>query len=299
MIDASEVLTYRYRVFRPPAEADSLIIQVATGCPHNHCFFCGMYKQAVYAVRPWSEVYEEVRAYARLDPDVTRIFLADGDVMVLPFARLARMLTDLRDLFPKLARVSLYANGRSILAKSDEELAELRRLKLHTLYLGLESGDEQILRAQGKPETAGEMIEAVTRAQARGLRLSVMILLGLGGKERSGEHAAATAAAVSRMQPRLLSALRVVPIPGTPLQAMVESGRFQPLTEVETVEELRAMVEGFELKSTVFRANHVSNVMPVEARFPRDKQRLLEELRRELASGRLSRTSPGPMPFVL
>ena len=292
-------LTYTYRVFRPPAEADSLIVQVATGCPHNHCLFCGMYKKVPYRVRPWTEVLSELRACAARDPHVTRIFLADGDVMHLPFEQLQTMLTDLGALFPRLTRISSYANGRSILAKDPDQLTALRHLKLHTLYLGLESGDEEILRAQAKPETAEEMIQAVCRAQECGLRLSVMILLGLGGREHSERHARATAIAVSRMQPRLLSALRVVPIPGTGLQALVDQGRFEPLTEYGAVVELQNMVREFELAGTIFRANHVSNVLPVEARFPKDKERLLQELQDELDSGDLSRTSAGPMPFSL
>lgn len=294
-----EPLTYRYRVFRPPAEAESLIVQVTYGCPHNHCLFCGMYKGVPYTVRPWAEVREELRRSARRLRDTRRVFLADGDAMHLPFEQLREILTDLDALLPALARVSLYANGRSILAKSDAELAELRRLKLHTLYLGLESGDGEVLRRQGKTDTVDEMVGAAQRAQAQGLRLSVMVLLGLGGRERSRRHARATAAAVNRMQPRLLSALRVVPIPGTALQELVDRGTFAPLTEYETVAELRAMVSEFELNGTIFRANHVSNVMPVEARLPKDKARLLAELEAALQTGDLDRQSPGPMPFAL
>lgn len=294
-----EPLTYRYRVFRPPAEADSLIVQVTYGCPHNHCLFCGMYKGVPYTVRAWAEAREELRRAARRLRDTRRVFLADGDAMHLPFERLQEILTDLGALLPALSRISLYANGRSILAKTDAQLAELRRLKLHTLYLGLESGDDDVLRRQGKSDTVDEMVEAVRRAQAQGLRLSVMVLLGLGGRGHSERHAHATAAAVNRMQPRLLSALRVVPIPGTALQELVDRGTFAPLTEYETVAELRAMVSALELDGTIFRANHVSNVLPVEARFPKDKARLLAELEAALQTGGLDRQSPGPMPFTL
>jgi radical SAM superfamily enzyme YgiQ (UPF0313 family) len=292
-------LTYRYRVFRPPAEADSLIVQVAYGCPHNRCLFCGMYKGVPYGVRPWAQVHDELRRAARQLREARRVFLADGDVMHLPFPQLRQMLQDLGEVLPALARVNLYANGRSVLAKSDAELCELRRLKLQTLYLGLESGDEEVLRRQCKGDTAAEMVLATQRAQAQGLRLSVMVLLGLGGREGSDRHADATAAALNRMQPRLLSALRVVPIPGTPLQRLVDDGRFALLTEYETVAELRRLVSGLDLEGTVFRANHVSNVLPVEARLPRDRERVLAELEAALASGTLDRESPGPMPFAL
>jgi radical SAM superfamily enzyme YgiQ (UPF0313 family) len=295
----SDPLHYRYRVFRPPAEADSLIIQVAYGCPHNHCGFCGMYKNVPYAVRPWPEVHEELRRAARKLQGTRRVFLADGDVMHLPFAALRGILLDLGTLFPLLARVNLYANGRSILAKSDAELGELRQLKLQTLYLGLESGDDGVLRQQGKADTVDEMVLAAQRAQAQGLRLSVMVLLGLAGRAGSERHAQATASAANRMQPRLLSALRVVPIPGTALQRSVDAGRFDPLTEYETVVELHAMIGGFELDGTIFRANHVSNALPLEARFPKDKALALATLQAALNSDALDRTSPGPMPFTL
>jgi radical SAM superfamily enzyme YgiQ (UPF0313 family) len=295
----SEPLNYRYRVFRPPAEADSLIIQVAYGCPHNHCLFCGMYKGVPYAVRPWPEVRAELQRAVRRLRDTRRVFLADGDVMHLPFPALREILTDLGALFPSLARVNLYANGRSILVKTDAELAELRRLKLQTLYMGLESGDDEVLRQQGKAETVDEMVCAAQRAQAQGLRLSVMVLLGLGGQAGSERHARASAAAANRMQPRLLSALRVVPIPGTGLQRLVDEGRFVSLTEYETVVELQAMIRGFELDGTIFRANHVSNALPLEARFPKDKAAALAALQVALDADTLDRAAPGPMPFTL
>jgi radical SAM superfamily enzyme YgiQ (UPF0313 family) len=294
-----EPLHYRYRVFRPPAEADSLIVQVAYGCPHNQCLFCGMYKGVPYAARPWPEVRAELERAARRLRQTRRVFLADGDVMHLPFPALQEMLIDLGTLFPALARVNLYANGRSILAKSDAELCELRSLKMQTLYLGLESGDDAVLRRQGKTETVDDMVLAVQRAQAQGLRLSVMVLLGLGGRAGSRRHAEATAAAVNRMQPRLLSALRVVPVPGTGLHRLVEQGRFDELTEYDTVVELRSLISDLQLDGTIFRANHVSNAWPLEARFPKDKEEALRTLRHVLDANTLDRTSPGPMPFSL
>jgi len=195
--------------------------------------------------------------------------------------------------------VGAYANGRSILAKSREQLAQLRALKLHTLYLGLESGDEAVLREVHKGETAAGMVEAVQRAQAAGLRLSVMVLLGLAGPERSRAHAQATAAALNRMQPRLFSALRVIPVPGTALYRQVQQGAFRPLTEFEAVAELRCLIEHLELDGTVFRANHSSNVVPLEGRLSRDQAALLAALDRLLASGALDAATPGPPPLWL
>ncbi len=286
-------------MFRPPAEADSLILQVDQGCPYNRCTFCGMYRRVPYRRQTLPAIQLMIAAEARRAPDTRRVFLADGDVMRRPFDELQAILLLLNKHFPALARVNLYATGGAIQSKSDAELQSLRELKLHTLYLGLESGDEATLQAVRKGETAAGMIEGGRRAQANGLRVSVMILLGLGGKIRSQEHARATAIALNAMQPRLLSALRVVPVPGTELQADVTAGRFLPVTERQTVEELRLMVQGLTLTNTVFRANHSSNVIPLEARLPRDQARLLAQLDRLLASGHLDAESPGEQPLWL
>ena len=280
-------------MFRPPAEADSLILQVDQGCPHNCCTFCGMYSGVRYYSLSLEEVGGIIASEGRRYSGVQRIFLADGDVMRRSFEELRAILEMLNERFPRLARVGVYANGSSIGEKSDEELRDLRGLKLHTLYMGLESGDEGVLKRCGKGERVEQMVSAGVKAQECGLRMSVMVLLGLGGVERTSEHALHTAEAVNKMQPRLLSALRVVPIEGTRLYEDVEEGRFCQLTERQVVEELRSIVSGLELKSTVFRANHSSNVVPLEGRLPKDRERLLAEMDGLLRSGRLDEGSPG------
>ncbi len=285
--------------FRPPAEADSLILQIDQGCPHNCCTFCGMYRRLTYRSLDVAGVHSLIIRESRRHPEAMRVFLSDGDVMRRPFGELRDILGMLNESLPGLARVSLYANGSSIDAKSQEELRTLRSLKLHTLYMGLESGDEDVLRHCRKGETAAQMIRAGTAAQAAGLRMSVMVLLGLGGVDHSREHAALTAQALNRMQPRLLSALRVIPVPGTELYDDLVGGSFRQLTEHGAVRELRDLISRLELESTVFRANHSSNVVPLEGRFPRDSQRLLAELDGLLAANALDRKSPGPMPLWL
>ena len=285
-------MQYTERLFRPPAEAESLIFQVALGCPHNTCRFCAMYKGVPYRVRPQEEVLAEFAQAARQRPEERRVFLADGDVMALSFERLRALLEALNRLFPHLARVNLYANGSSILAKRDAELEALRQLKLNTLYVGLESGDEELLKKVDKGETAEGMREAVQRAQAAGLKCSVMVLLGLGGRAGSARHAEATATLLNRMQPRLLSALRLVDVPGTD---MYEG--YQTVTEYGAVSELIRLLRGLELKKTVFRANHTSNPVPLEGRFPKDRGALVALL--ESLLPRLDKTGPGRLPFSL
>jgi len=285
-------MQYMERLFRPPAEAESLIFQVALGCPHNTCRFCAMYKGVPYRVRPQEEVLAEFAQAARRHPGERRIFLADGDVMALSFERLRTLLEALNRLFPRLARVNLYANGSSIQAKSDAELETLRQLKLNTLYVGLESGDELLLKKMDKGETAAGMCRAVQRAQAAGLKGSVMVLLGIGGREGSARHAEATAALLNRMQPRLLSILRFVDVPGTKM----DEG-YQAVTEYEAVDELIRLLRGLELEKTVFRANHTSNPVPLEGRFPKDRERLVSLL--ESLLPQLDETGPGRLPFSL
>ncbi len=288
-----------HTLFRPPAEAYSLIIRIADGCPWNQCTFCGMYKGVDCRFQTLEEIEDSVSNAWKELPQARRIFLADGDVMALPFGKLKAVLEMLNTRFPRLARVNVYANGHSILQKSELELRELRTLKLNTLYMGLESGHEETLRAVKKRETAEEMIEAGQRAQMAGLKMSVMVLTGLGGQKNAPLHTAATTDALNRMQPRLLSTLRVIPIPGTELHDEEQSGNFKPLTEYQAVEELKAMIQGLELESTVFRANHSSNILPLEGRLPKDKDRLLHELVALLAAGTLDTTSPGPPPLSL
>jgi len=283
---------YTDRLFRPPAEAESLIFQVAYGCPHNTCRFCAMYKGLPYQVRPPAEVLAEFALAARRYPQTRRIFLADGDVMVLSFERLRTLLEELGRLFPRLARINVYANGSSIASKSDDELRTLRQLKLSTLYVGLESGDEELLRKVDKGETAAGMCAAVQRAQSAGFRCSVMILLGIGGREGSVRHADATAALLNRMQPRLLSALRFVDVTGTDMYP-----GYQTVSEFEAVSELIRILQGLELEQTVFRANHSSNPVPLEGRFPKDRDALITRL--ESLLPRLDRHGPGRLPYAL
>lgn len=271
-----------------------MIFQVAYGCPSNSCCFCRMYKGVKYHKRDRNELSAEIRKAGARYPETGRVFLADGNVMDFSFEELKGILEELNEAFPKLARVNVYANGSSILEKSEAELAELHRLKLNTLYMGLESGDEEVLKLIKKSETAADMIKAVNLAQGVGLRCSVMVLLGIGGKKYSRQHVVNTAIAVNLMQPRLLSALRFIEVAGTLMYKEYES-----ITEYEAVSELRELVYNLDLKKTVFRANHASNPVPLGGRFPQDREKLLGEIDYMLRSGRLDEKGPGHVPIYL
>lgn len=290
-------MKYIEPLFRPPAEHNSLIFQVAYGCPHNTCTFCEMYKSVSYSIRDRDELFKEITLAGKLYPKTRRIFLADGDVMLLKQDYLLSILEALNKNFPRLTRVNTYANGSSILQKTAQELCELRNLKLHTLYVGLESGDEELLLKVNKGETASKMVEAVRIAQDADLRCSVMILLGLGGKSGTEQHAIETAKALNKMQPRLLSALRYIDVSYN--DNIKIFNEYIPLSECEAVCELRNIVSNLELTKTVFRANHTSNPIPIEGRFPKDKDNIIQFLNNQINSGIFENDTIGNVPLWL
>lgn len=288
-------IKYKEPLFRPPAEADSLIFQVAYSCPHNSCRFCLMFKGVRYEVRATDEVLSEIEKAGRTNRNERRFFLADGDVMALPFETLRTILLKMNQCFPNLARINTYANGSSILAFTKEQLAELQKLKLNTLYVGLETGSQDLLNKVCKKEKVEDMVKAVQTVQSLGMKASVMVLLGLAGKTGTEEHAINTAEALNQMQPRLLSALRFVEFPG---KTRMFDG-YKSSTEYQVVSELYMLIQHLELGKTVFRANHSSNPVPLAGRFPQDKQALLDEIQRLLRSNQLDRNGTGNLPLWL
>ncbi|OGX10720.1 MAG: hypothetical protein A2351_02775 [Omnitrophica bacterium RIFOXYB12_FULL_50_7] len=266
-------------VIRPPAEAGSFLLQVTLGCSADHCSFCGAYKMKPFHVKDPEEVLSDIDRYSRRYPDTRRIFLMDGDALVLNNSKLIPILEKLESVFPRFSRVSAYANGSNITRKSDQELAELYAHKLSLLYMGLESGSQLVLDRCRKTSSAEEMIQAVQRAERAGIRSSVIVLLGLGGKKHSAEHVRGTIEALNRMQPRYLSFLTLMAIPGTPLSEEVRRGDFAELGSEELLKESYEMIQGLELKRTVFRSDHASNYLALEGTFPRDKPVLLKALK--------------------
>lgn len=267
---------------RPPAEADSFLLQVTLGCSADTCTFCGAYKGKSFRVKDREEITADIRRYSRRYPDTRRVFLMDGDALVLPNSKLVPILEDLHAAFSRLTRVASYANGANIARKNDVELAELFRHKLTLIYMGLESGSQAVLDRCKKTSSVEQMIEAVHRASAAGIKSSVIVLLGLGGKRHSAEHVRGTIDALNRMQPRYLSFLSLMVIPGTPLAAEAERGEFEELEPAELLRETYEIIQGLDLKKTVFRSDHASNHLPLQGTFPKDKVLLLHIIKSAL-----------------
>ncbi len=277
------MIHYEGTVIRPPSEARSLILQATLGCTHNKCTFCPTYLDKPFRKRPLDELFadiEETRTYAQ---DVRRVFLADGDALVLSQDYLVKTLDRLASVFPRLQRVGIYASVDGILRRTPEELKELRERKLAIAYLGLESGSDEVLRRIRKKNTAAQQVEAVVKAEAAGIKMSVIALLGIGGKDLSAEHAEQTARVLNEMQPRFVSFLTLMIVPGTELAAQEERGEFEALDAPACLEELRRIVRGLELEKTIFRTNHASNFLALEGTLNKDKAAILAELDRGLS----------------
>ncbi len=266
-------------VIRPPAEADSFLLQVTLGCSANSCSFCGAYKNKKFCFKSQEEIIADINEYSFLHPNTRRVFLMDGDALVLGNNRLVPVLEKLGQVFPRLSRVSCYANGFNITLKSRYELTALYEHKLSLIYMGLESGSQGILDRCGKSSSVEEMVEAVNKADNACIKSSVIVLLGLGGKKYSEEHIKGTITALNRMQPRYLSFLSLMIVPGTLLAQEAGNGGFKELNSIELLKEAYEIIRGLELRKTIFRSNHASNYLALEGTFPKDKMRLLNILK--------------------
>ena len=265
-------------VFRPPSEANSFILRVTIGCAHNRCTFCSMYRDVQFRARPISEIEPIIRKTARHYPDLRRVFLADGDALVLSTHKLLEIMELLKAHFPKLSRITCYGGPLDILRKSPEELLSLKQAGMQMVYLGIESGDDEVLTRVQKGVTSEEMIQAGQKILAAGMKLSAMLVLGLGGRELSLQHARNSARVASAINPTMLSALTLMLHRGTPLRDEAEQGKFHPLSPYEFVQELTELVAHLNMHSPcIFRSNHVSNMLPLAGTLPGDKNSLLEQ----------------------
>ena len=271
---------YIGKLYRPPSEAHSYILQATIGCSWNACTYCDMYRdKRVFKVRPLEESLEHLdHAGARFGSRVEKLFVADGDALVMDLAHWEAILTRARQVFPALRQVSCYAMATNILAKSPEELRRLRELGLTLLYIGPESGDDPTLRRIAKGSNHKDHVEAARKAHDAGMKLSVIMLLGAGGAERSVEHAVESAKLVTAMDPEYFSALTLTVVPGTPLAKLENTGRFELPSILNLLRELRIMVADSAPSNAMFRTNHASNYLPLSGQLPLDRDRIVATL---------------------
>jgi len=283
---------YEGKIFRPPSEAKSIILQITVGCRHNACTFCTMYKDKSFRIKSRTEIHEIIAIAQAQDSDAERIFLADGDAIAVDNSLLIEILDQLYKKFPRLKRVGIYGGPKDILAKSPEELAELKTHGLTIVYLGVESGNEGILSSVCKGVTALEMIEAGQKVKSSGLTLSCTVIIGLGGKAHSHEHATDTAQVISKIDPEYLGALTLMLEPEAPLTKAIKNGSFQILTPFESLSELRTLLSELKVSNCVFRSNHASNYLPLRATLPQDRNALLQTLDSVIDNQTLERLRP-------
>ncbi len=277
------------RIFRPPSEAESLLLQISVGCSHNKCTYCAMYEldEQRFHIKPMATIAADIEEAALISASgvpVRRVFLCDGDALILPFDHLVNVLELLRKKIPTVRRVGIYGDARSILRKSPDELARLRELGLGIVYHGVESGDDVVLERVIKGSSAAEAVAAAGRLREAGIRHSVMVMLGLGGVERSAVHATKTADILTAMDPPFVGALTTTIIPGTPLARQRDEGRFTLPDRWGLLEELRVLVRDSRFTRCRFHSNHASNYLPLSLNLPADRDKALEALDHVLAA---------------
>ncbi|MFL6479671.1 MAG: radical SAM protein [Nitrososphaera sp.] len=275
-------LVYDYPLYRPPSEAGSTIFQVTLGCSFNKCSFCNMYRTKEYVERPWEEIKSEIDMVVKFYPDTRRIFLADGDALNLPKDRMVEILQYLKQNFPRLERISCYAMPKNILQKGDQELEELRAAGLQMMYIGIESGNDIVLKKVTKGATYKTILQACQRVRAHNYVMSCMVILGLGGKTYTREHIADTAQILSESSPDYVGALTLHLEEGIYNEFMSKfSEQFIPLDDLDVLDELEALIYGFQpSRQVIFRANHASNVYSIGGTMPQDREKLLTLIRK-------------------
>jgi len=274
-------MKYEGSIYRPPSEANSLILQVAVGCSYNRCTFCHSFQGKEFRIKSFEEIKEDIDEVSVYGP-IPRVFLADGDALIIPQKDLVRILEYLKLKLRGLERVGIYANAVDVLKKTPEELKELRRLGLGILYLGLESGNAEVLRRIKKNATAEQMVRAGKRVKESGILLSITVLLGIGGVELSQAHAEDTGKILSEMDPDYVGALSLIVVPGTPIAEDLRSGKLVLPTPFELIQELGTMISNCRFTRCFFASNHASNYLPLRIRMPEEKERALNLIKEVL-----------------
>lgn len=274
---------YQGFIIRPPSEAYSILIQATIGCSHNKCTFCGTYKNKRFSIKPNEIILQDLAFAQKYCQHQDRVFLMDGDALIIPQKRLTWLLDQIREKLPWVKRVGLYANRKSVSTKSDQDLAELKAKGLGIVYYGVESGDAEVLKTICKNATSSSLVLEGRRLMEVGIKLSVTVLLGIAGRNRSREHARATGSLLSRLDPDFVGALTVAVIPGTPLAEDMDAGRWTPLEPQEVLIELREMIAATDLSHGMFLSNHASNYLPLKIPYPNGKEEALQVIDAALA----------------
>ena len=281
-------INYEQPLFRPPSEADSLILQITSGCSWNKCAFCEMYSSKSFRIKPFDKIKTEIEQIANSDLKFNKIFLADGDAMVLSAEKLGKIINELNKNFTKIRRISIYARPSDFARKSLQELKELKSIGLDLAYVGIESGDDELLQLINKGETYKLTAEGLIKAKEAGIKLSVMILNGLGGKELSKQHAIRSARLLNEIQPEFASTL-VLSFPfGEQHFKKSYAGKFTMMNQLELIEEMRIFIENTKLNQTVFRSDHASNYLVLKGILSKDKETLLEKIDYVLSNPQLA-----------
>jgi radical SAM superfamily enzyme YgiQ (UPF0313 family) len=267
---------YEGMMIRPPSEANSILLQVTLGCSHNKCTFCGTFREKRFNIKKDDIIFEDIEFARQNCKRQSRLFICDGDAMIVPQKRLIKILKQIKIRLPWVTRVGLYANTKGIGIKTDEQLQELKELGVTLVYMGLESGDDQILKAICKGADSAKMIKMGRRIKKAGMQLSVTVLVGLGERVKSKSHALETGRVLSAIDPDFVGALSLMLVPGTELNDAYESGKFKLLTPEEMLEELGLMISSTNLSDGLFHANHASNYLPIRAKLPEEKEKTLK-----------------------
>ena len=273
-------MKYEGMIFRPPSEADSLILQVTVGCSYNRCTFCGAYQGKRFRIKDFEEIKEDIDEVSPYK--ISRVFLADGDALIIPQEKLLQILSYLKVKLKGLERVGIYANAKDILRKDVKELKALKELGLGIIYLGMESGDPEVLRRIKKNATVDQLIRSARKVKDSGILLSVTVLLGIGGVEGSQVHARETGRVLSEMDPDYVGALSLMIVPGTPIEKEIETGRLVLPTPFGLIQELETMILNGQFTRCFFASNHASNYLPLRIRLPEQKEEVLKRIREVL-----------------
>ena len=275
-------MKYEGMIFRPPSEADSLILQVTVGCSYHGCTFCTAYREKSFRIKRFEEIQEDIDEASSYRSQIQRVFLADGNALTMPQRELLRILEYLKLRLNRTERVGIYANAKDILRKDVEELKALKNLGLGILYLGLESGNPEILKRIKKNGTVDQLIRAGRRVKESGILLSVTVILGIGGVEKSQAHATDTGKVLSEMDPDYVGALSLMVVRGTPIEKEIETGQLVLPTPFGMIQELETIIEHCHFTQCFFASNHASNYLPLRVRMPEEKEDALRRIREVL-----------------